>query len=735
MHDTSNQNPWIMTAHGLPSSFDEREVRRALALLLDPGATHELRGLPSGRLKLVRGDSLDDAIRTVEELSDGKGVYFTINPCDPKIVERHAEGKGVRNQDVTSRRLLYIDVDPVRPKGTNATESEQASAKAVAEAIVAELDGAGWPRPILVDSGSGWHLYYAVDLPNDPLSQSIISKFLKALKSRHDTPGAEVDPTVHNASRISRLPGTWNRKGVKSTEDRPYRLCRIVSVPREIEAVGLDELKLAAGLPVGDEEGGKPQSKSSSPVDAYNPWLMRADDHSDAYAKSALEREVGKVATAASLRNNTLHIAAVSLGTLVGAGRLDELEVRDKLTRASIAAGLGGDGDPSEIDRAITNGLEYGKQHPRASEAGEHKATAESVGATTNAVTGERTYPFPLIIKGSSIVPKKVDWLWPDRVPIGFLTLLAGRTSVGKSFVTFDFVARLTSGDELPDAIGGEILDPCSVLIISEDSSEYVIAPRLIELGADMDRVSVMTFEAMARFDLANIDMLDDLYAAAGEPRLVVIDPPTNFLGAKDEHKNAVVRGVLMGISIWTMRHELACVMITHCNKGIKKDMSALDRIIGSVAWASTSRLAHILAPDPDDITRCLFVPLKNNIGELARGLAYRVRKTDACAVVDWLGPVEMTGDQALYGDAKPRRITAAEWLIERFKERLEWESDDLFRTAKESGISRNAIFEAKQSLNLPRARQHIAEDGSKTFYWWVPPDWPLLKVAKGETS
>lgn len=713
---------WYRTATGGASGVDAVELRRALGLLMAEGEAHEVRALPSGRSRLVRGNDLDAAVKAVEELAEGStGVYLTCNPVRGDLE------KAASNRDVTRRRLFYVDIDPIRPKGTNATEAEHDAARGVADDVRAALDALGWPSPIVVDSGSGWHLHYLVDLPASDHSRSIISRALKALAVCHDTPGVLVDPKVSNASRIVRLPGTTNRKG-PNTPDRPHRPCRLVSVPASFEPVNVDLLKAVAGLESdpGDRDAEPATRDRPGPSDA---WTKRADDGAIAYAKGALRSQLAELAGTTELRNDHLYESALKLGGYVASGLLEESEVVRALSVVGRGIGLGSDGDPLEVDRAIRNGLDAGlqtpKQAPESTPAGKVKGKVEP--ATVDAETGKRTYPFPLIIKGSAIVPKKVDWLWPGRVPIGFLTLLAGRTSVGKSFVTFDFVARLTSGEELPDAIGGNCLEPSNTLIISEDSAEYVIAPRLIELGADMDRVAVMTFEAMARFELDNIDMLDDLYAEAGSPRLVVIDPPTNFLGAKDEHKNAVVRGVLMGISIWTMRHDLACMMITHCNKGIKKDMSALDRIIGSVAWASTSRLAHILAPDPDDTTRCLFVPLKNNIGELAKGWSYRIRKTEECAVVDWLGPVDMTGDQALYGEAKPRRITAAEWLIARFREQRQWRSADLFAAAKEANVSRDAIFEAKQVLGLPTARKHISENGDVAYVWWVPDDWPRL--------
>jgi hypothetical protein len=95
-----------------------------------------------------------------------------------------------------------------------------------------------------------------------------------------------------------------------------------------------------------------------------------------------------------------------------------------------------------------------------------------------------------LTIRASEIVPKVVRWLWRDRVAIDFISLFAGRTGLGKSFVTCDMAARLTTAGEMPDGPSGMDGECAGVLFISEDPYEYVLAPRLLELGADMDRVS-----------------------------------------------------------------------------------------------------------------------------------------------------------------------------------------------------------------------------------------------------
>ena len=44
-------------------------------------------------------------------------------------------------------------------------------------------------------------------------------------------------------------------------------------------------------------------------------------------------------------------------------------------------------------------------------------------------------------LRMSDVEPEELEWLWPDRIPLGKLTLLAGDPGLGKSFVTCDMAA------------------------------------------------------------------------------------------------------------------------------------------------------------------------------------------------------------------------------------------------------------------------------------------------------
>ncbi len=92
------------------------------------------------------------------------------------------------------------------------------------------------------------------------------------------------------------------------------------------------------------------------------PPPVRLDHRTGAYARAALERELDRLATtAAGGRNHALHLAAVRLGSLVGAGLLDHGAVAALLERAGHEIGL----PPREAVPTIRSGLSFGIAHPR----------------------------------------------------------------------------------------------------------------------------------------------------------------------------------------------------------------------------------------------------------------------------------------------------------------------------------------------------------------------------------
>lgn len=721
----SARNHWNLIATGGPAGVDAAELRRALGYLMDPGECHEVRALPSGRSRLVRGDDLDAAVAAVEELADGTGVYLTANPVRPDLGNRAAT-----NKDVTRRRIFYIDIDPVRPKDSNATDAEHEAARLVADAVRGALDAIGWPSPIVVDSGSGWHLHYLIDLPNTDHSRAIVGRALKALAACHDTPGVIVDSKVANASRIVRLPGTLNRKG-PNTADRPHRLCRIASVPSAIEPVAVDLLRAVAGidgLPQADDE-----PEWSPPRDHWT--QQRADDGDRAYALGALRAQVSELAGTSELRNDTLYESALKLGGYVASGLLNEAEVVRQLSVVARGIGLGSDGDPREIERAITNGLEAGKETPK-------RAPEKLAGKKAKAEHRLLPPPEPgtnLVVWAREITPKKVEFLWPGRIPLGKMTTFAGHGGLGKTFVICDIAARVTTGEEWPFS-GGACAEPGKALIISgEDDEDDTLVPRLIECGADLSRVAFLRAEAHDHFTLAALDLLTRSLDQMRGVRLVAIDPPTSYLGGVDDHKNAELRSLLTPLKRWASEHRVAVILNNHVNKATGPNIDAASRVMGSVAWVNAVRAAHMFVRDPDDNDRVLFVPLKMNVARRPSGLAYAIRPTEAdpdLARVVWLESVDQTADEAIgQKSRKSRGVVAVEWLAERFRIRREWPSDELKRDAAEAGISKNALWSNEVNALPIRKSKRVDATGEVHWFWIAQEGWPEPPICVGNVG
>jgi hypothetical protein len=159
----------------------------------------------------------------VEMNKQGFNLYATLNPLRGGLGPSHT----ANDDDVTCRRRLLIDIDRDSGKDHPASDAEIETASDLADDIKVHLHAQGWATPIQLMSGNGHHLVYPlVDLPTSLEVTASIRECLIALKSKFSRNGFSVDTTVSNPSRVTKLPGTFVRRGAE-TKDRPYRVARI----------------------------------------------------------------------------------------------------------------------------------------------------------------------------------------------------------------------------------------------------------------------------------------------------------------------------------------------------------------------------------------------------------------------------------------------------------------------------------------------------------------------------
>ena len=220
---------------------DAAAILAALPVLFTQDDVIELRAFPKGRKRTdagyFDGQHWPQLAEHAARLSaSGAAVYVTLNPVDPQLLSRYSnriEGYAsttTTDKQVTRRRWLLIDIDPVRPSGTSATDAQLDAAKVKARAVYGYLNGIGWPAPLVAESGNGMHLLYALDLPNDDDATALVKAVLIALGERFDDAQTKVDRAVFNAARICKLYGTLANKG-DHTAAAPWRLSKLLQTP------------------------------------------------------------------------------------------------------------------------------------------------------------------------------------------------------------------------------------------------------------------------------------------------------------------------------------------------------------------------------------------------------------------------------------------------------------------------------------------------------------------------
>lgn len=158
----------------------------------------------------------------------GYNCYTPMNPI--KAGFRASGGKGTTKDGIAKRTKVMVDLDrrSAESKKHPATDAELERANELIERIADYVVELGWPRPLKVMSGNGYHLYFALDeLENDNESELLIKEMLENLAELFDTEEFEIDTVVSDANRITKIIGTVARKG-EETLDRPYRTVELI---------------------------------------------------------------------------------------------------------------------------------------------------------------------------------------------------------------------------------------------------------------------------------------------------------------------------------------------------------------------------------------------------------------------------------------------------------------------------------------------------------------------------
>jgi hypothetical protein len=110
------------------------------------------------------------------------------------------------------------------------------------------------------------------------------------------------------------------------------------------------------------------------------------------------------------------------------------------------------------------------------------------------------------VIRLSEVASERVEWLWWRRLPLGKVVILDDDPGLGKSTLTLDLAARVSTGREMPDGGTGIPAAPASSCCRTRTELGDTIGPRLEVAGAHLERV--VTFKV---FDEDRIERMPEL--------------------------------------------------------------------------------------------------------------------------------------------------------------------------------------------------------------------------------
>lgn len=507
-----------------------------------------------------------------------RGIYFIPNPVNPELLARSPNrvqiaGKTTTDADILARRWMLVDVDPVRPADTSASEVERQHAWQVASHVQAALAAAGFQEPVIASSGNGWHLSYTVEQPNDQAQREQFRAILAGLDRRCSSEHARVDVKTFNAARIWKLYGTTSRKGPHSDE-RPHRLSWV-----------------ADGRP-----GGSCQAVNTAACGVLLENWARQDRLLLAMEGSRQEPELAgraraylrQIAPAVSGQNGHGHTYHTAMVLVEGFGL-------DRETALQLLGEWNTTCQPPWTARELEHKVDDAVRHIRdkgylarenkvLAPAGKAPATGRPVYTGPDCVPEPELADDPIATADDLVeLQATITWTWPGWIQRGTLTCLASDPGIGKTRLCADITRRIWHGLEWPDGKAATMPLESRVLWVAADS-QWAELGTLPQAFGFPGRAIVLNGRRSNPYGGTNLDSLEDLATLernirAVQPALVFIDTIGNATD-RNQGRAEEAKALFKPLAEIATRTNTSIVLVTHLNRG---GQVMGNRIIGAV--------------------------------------------------------------------------------------------------------------------------------------------------------
>jgi len=359
---------------------------------------------------------------------------------------------------------------------------------------------------------------------------------------------------------------------------------------------------------------------------------------------------------------------------------------------------------------------------------------------TPELVTGmDGTEQFTITaVNAATVTPKPISWLWPERYPLGKLALNAGKPDCGKSLLTLDLAARVTTGSDWPDGAKNTLGSRSVLMAVAEDDLEDTVVPRLKAAGADLtkihfiDKVRIQDFAAERDEDMgpqtralqlaADVNKLKKAIEANPDVVLVIVDTITSFFGDINANADKDVRPVMDALTEAFRDCQATFLAIVHHNK--KNDADAIQRILGASSLPGSVRVAYSFSRNPDDKSEFFMARAKGNLTKNHGGMKYTIDEKEVAPgitapYIKWMEEIEESAneiaerDRDVDGRRELKQIDKARLFLPVAMEKGPRLARELYKEASAEGISEKTLKTVRYEMNLQTIQK---SDG---WYWF----------------
>ena len=323
------------------------------------------------------------------------------------------------------------------------------------------------------------------------------------------------------------------------------------------------------------------------------------------------------------------------------------------------------------------------------------------------------------------VTPEDVAWLWGGRIARGKFTLIDGDPGEGKSLITLDLAARLSTGRSMPDEATANYGPSKVLFLLCEDDLADTVAPRLI--AADADRANIEVIRALLKIP-GQLDAIEQAIREMGAA-LVVIDPLNGYIDGKiNTHSDHEVRLALTPLVEMAARSGAAILGVRHLNKQVGGP--AKYRGGGSIAYIGLARAALMVGIDPDDENARILASSKGNLSTRAPSLRFSIVETaNKQPCIEWKGRSPLTADDLCAlpekEDSRAARKDAREFLLEQLADGARF-AEELYQEGEKQHI-------ARRTLRRVKAEEGILDRRDGKRWLWLPPPNPASPTAAAE--